>query len=127
MDIALVMKRHSVENQRLIQAQSRYPETPSELVVELRECGYVALGDPASVGKAAKLKNLISVLPENWEEAEPITKRAGLTRRDGYRLLDLLVKREKALRNGKGKKSDPFTFRLNSFRATPPVLGTNES
>jgi hypothetical protein len=114
-DVALVMKRHSVENQRLLQAQSRYPETPSELVLELRESGYVALGDPASVGKKAKIEKLLAALPDEWEEAEPITKRAGLSRRDGYRLLAKLVEEGKALRDGKGKKKDPFVFKAIRF------------
>jgi putative DNA primase/helicase len=121
-DVALVMKRHAVENQRLLQAQSRYPETPSELVLELRDTGYVALGDPASVGKAAKLEKLISALSESWEEAEPITTRAGLSKRDGYRLLGFLVDQGKALRDGEGKKGHPFLFRRNSIHATPQFL-----
>jgi hypothetical protein len=115
------MKRHAVENQRLLQAQSRYPETPSELVLELRDSGYVALGDPASVGKAAKLEKLVSSLPEEWEEAGQITKRAGLSKRDGYRLLTLLVEEQKVLRAGEGKKGAPFVFKRNSIRATHPV------
>lgn len=120
-DVALIMKRHAVENQRLLQAQSRYPETPTELVLELRDSGYVALGDPASVGKAAKLEKLADILTEEWEEAEPITKRAGLSKRDGYRLLGLLVDQGKALKDGEGKKGAPFVFRKNAICATPPV------
>ena len=52
-DVAIVMKRHEVQTQRLLQAQSRYPETPSELVIELRDHGYEALGDPAKVGEGS--------------------------------------------------------------------------
>src|SRR5687767_8133812 len=101
------MKRHAVDNQRLLQAQSRYPETPSELILELRESGYVALGDPASVGKAAKLERLISVLPESWEEVEPIAKRAGITRRDGYRLLGFFGGTRKSHAGRKGEEIRP--------------------
>ena len=126
-DVALVMKRHSVENQRLLQAQSRFPETPSELVLELREAGYVALGDPASVGKAAKKQQLIQALPDEWEKADIITKRAGLARRVGYRLLDLLVEDGTALREGQGKKSDPYRFKKNSICAPPPFLGVTRN
>ena len=126
-DVALVMKRGSVETQRLLQAQSRYPETPSELVLDLRESGYVALGDPASVGKAAKKQQLIQVLPEEWEKAENITKRAGLTRRAGYRLLDMLVVEGIVLREGQGKKSDPYRFKKNSICAPPLFLGVTRN
>ena len=41
-DIAVIMKQHEVETQRKLIAMSRYPETPSELLVELRETGYVS-------------------------------------------------------------------------------------
>lgn len=126
-DVALIMKRHSVENQRLLQAQSRYPETPSELVLELQESGYVALGDPTSVGKAAKKQQLTQALSDEWAQAESITKSAGLTRRVGYRLLDLLVVEGVALREGQGRKSDPYRFKKNSICAPPPLLGVTRN
>ena len=122
-DVALILKRHEVPTQRLLQAQSRYPETPSELVLELREIGYVALGDPASVGKLAKLAKLISVLPSQWEGADTIAKRAGISPREGYRLLGVLVKEGKALRDGKGVRGDRFRFRHNSIHAGGQSLG----
>jgi len=116
-DVALILKRHEVQTQRLLQAQSRYPETPSELVLELRETGYVALGDPASTGKAAKLTKLSAALTDEWEDAETIAKRAALSYRERYRLLDTLVTEGKALRDGKGVKGEPFRFRKNSIHA----------
>ena len=120
-DVALVMKRHEVQTQRLLQAQSRYPETPSELVIEQRVSGYVALGDPASVSKAARLARLTESLPEQWEEADAIAKRVGLSQRDGYRLLTLLVGHGKALRDGKGKKGSPYRFKKNAIQFDPPA------
>jgi phage/plasmid primase-like uncharacterized protein len=119
-DIAIVMKRHSVETQRLLQAQSRYPETPSELVLELREHGYVALGDPAAVGKADKLRRLRAVLTDDPQETESLAKKAGLSRRDATRLLDLLVKDEETIREGKGKRNDPHRFR-RIVSGNPPI------
>lgn len=118
-DVALIMKRHEVQTQRLLQAQSRYPETPSELVIELREHGYEALGDPAKVGKDTRLAKLIACLTDQPEEADVLAKRAGLSRREGYRLLRLLVKDEMAQQDGKGVKGDPFRFAKNAIRATP--------
>ena len=119
-DIAIVMKRHSVETQRLLQAQSRYPETPSELVLELREHGYVALGDPAAVGKADKLRRLRAVLTDDPQETESLAKKAGLSRRDATRLLDLLVKDGETIREGKGKRNDPHRFR-RFVSGNPPI------
>jgi phage/plasmid primase-like uncharacterized protein len=120
-DIAIVMKRHSVDTQRLLQAQSRYPETPSELVIELREAGYVSLGDPAAVGKVEKLKRLREALTETPEETATLAKKAGLSRRDTARLLDLLIQEETAIREGMGKRNDPHRFR-RFVSGNPPIL-----
>jgi hypothetical protein len=125
-DIAVVMKRHSVETQRLLQAQSRFPETPSELVVELREHGYVALGDPAAVGKADKLKRLHAALTETPEEIESLAKKAGLSKRDATRLLDLQWRAGEAIREGKGKKSDPYRFARFVAGNPPGLIARNE-
>lgn len=116
-DVALVLKRHEVHTQRLLQAQSRYPETPSELVIELRECGYVALGDQATVGKAARLTKLIEILSDEWEEVGTQAKKAGISSREGRRLLDLLAKDGKAIVEGKGVKGSPRVFKRNSIPA----------
>lgn len=121
-DVALILKRHEVQTQRLLQSQSRYPETPSELVLELRETGYQALGDPASVGKVARLSKLVTSLSDQWEEADTISKRAALSLREGHRLLNLLVSEGKALREGKGRKGSPYRFK-NAIHATPQSLG----
>src|SRR5262245_30168325 len=40
-DVALIMKRHEVQTQRSLHAQSRYPETQTDLILELQESGYV--------------------------------------------------------------------------------------
>jgi archaellum biogenesis ATPase FlaH len=122
-DVALVMKRHEVQTQRLLQAQSRYPETPSNLLLELREHGYVALGDPASVGKAARLTTLTASLSDQWEEADAIGKRAGLSRREWHRLLNQLVAVGTALREGKGRKGSPYRFKRNSIHAGGQSIG----
>ena len=120
-DVAIVMKRHSVETQRLLQAQSRYPETPSELVVELREHGYESLGDPAKVGKADKLRRLREALTEKPEATPVLAKKAGLSRRDATKLLSLLLDNGETIREGKGKRNDPYRFR-HFVSGTPPSL-----
>jgi len=119
-DIAIIMKRHSVETQRLLQTQSRYPETPAELVLELRDTGYVALGDPAAVGKADKMRRLQAAVTENPEEVEALAKKAGLTRRDATRLLALLLQDGAVARHGKGKRNDPHRF-SHIISGNPPI------
>jgi len=119
-DVAIVMKRHSVETQRLLQTQSQYPATPSELVLELRDSGYVALGDPTPVGKADKLRRLQAAVTEHPEETESLAKKAGISRRDATRLLDLLLKDEVVVREGKGKRNDPHRF-SRIVSGNPPI------
>lgn len=126
-DVALILKRHEVQTQRILAAQSRYADTPSELVIELRENGYVALGDPSSVSKAARREKLIAALSDQFEEAESILKRAGLNRTQGYGLLSLLMKEGVALREGKGRKKDPFRYKKNSSVQAPQSIGTDET
>ena len=67
-DVAVVMKRHEVENQRKLCAMSRYPETPTELVVELREDKYVSLGDPKDLDKKARYQKMKEALSDSPEE-----------------------------------------------------------
>ena len=122
-DVAILMKRHEVKTQRLLQFQSRYHETPSELVVELRDHGYVSLGDPAKVGKEARLTTLAASLSEQLDEAGPIAKRAGFSQREVHRLLNILVKEGVALREGKGTKGSPYRFKKNAIHATPQPIG----
>ena len=120
-DVAIIMKRHSVETQRLLQSQSRFPETPAELVVELREHGYESLGDPAKVGKADKLRRLREALTEQPEEIAALAKKAGLSRRDATRILSLLLADGETIREGEGKRNDPHRFR-RFVSGNPPGL-----
>ena len=122
-DVALILKRHEVQTQRILRAVSRYPETPAELVLELRETGYCALGDPASHNKQARREKLIAALTDTFETPETISQRALIALRDTYRLLKSLVGRGEIEQDGKGRKGSPFRYRRNSIHASSPVLG----
>jgi hypothetical protein len=56
-------------------------------------------------------------MTDTLEEIDTISQRAGLSRRDGHRLLGILVNERRVLRDGKGVKGDPYRFRLNSIHA----------
>lgn len=103
-DVALILKRHEVPTQRKLQGISRYPDTPSELLIELKDSGYVALGDPAAINKKARLEKIRVALGHEPELAEAIVERAGIAKRDGYRLLSALVDRGEAIRTGAGDR-----------------------
>ena len=122
-DVALILKRHEVQTQRILRASSRYPETPDELVLELRETGYSALGDPANLNKQARLEKIKTALTETSETPETISHRAGIGLRDTFRLLKALAERGEINQDGKGRKGSPFRYRRNSIHTAPPVLG----
>jgi len=121
-DIGLILKRHEVQTQRYLHAVGRYPETPHEMVLELTDTGYVALGDPATVNKQARREKVKAALSSSLEDPATISQRAGVSLREGYRLLALLVGSGEASQAGKGRKGSPYRYR-NAIHATPPVLG----
>jgi predicted ATP-dependent serine protease len=121
-DVALILKRHEVETQRTLRAVSRYPDTPTEMVLELRESGYVSLGDPARLNRQAKRDKMKAALTEVWTEPKALAKLAGVPERDSHRLLGNLHTSGDADRMGTGRKGSPFQYRKMLFHATPPVL-----
>jgi putative DNA primase/helicase len=127
-DVAVMMRNTEVENQRKLIARSRYPDTPAELVVELRDGEYVSLGDPDEAGRKARLEKMRSALPTIPEEAAAIIKRAGLKNRAGQRLLKWLTEHDEAERTGSGKKGSPYLYCVkNTIHAgSPSYMTRNE-
>lgn len=122
-DLAIVMKREAVENQRRLCFTGRYAEIPSELIIEMREDGYVALGDAASVSKAARLAKAKAALSDTPEAADVIAKRAGIPIRAIYRLLGILTEAGDAVREGSGTKGSPHRYRNILFHAGAHTIG----
>jgi replicative DNA helicase len=120
LDVALILKRHEVDTQRKLTAISRYPETPPELIIELRDHGYECLGDPSTTRKVAKLNKLASALTEEPTEVKPLAHRAGVAVRSAYPLLDQLLLEGRAIRTGEGKRKSPFLYSLHTPRAGGP-------
>ena len=114
LDAAFILRRHEAETQRKLVAISRYAETPAELLIELRDHGYEALGDPAAVVKQAKLARLEAALTVSPQTVEDLAKKAGVAVKAAYPLLDRLVQERRADREGEGRRSSPYTFLLVS-------------
>jgi hypothetical protein len=117
LDVALILKRDAVETQRKLTAISRYPETPPDLIIELRDHGYECLGDPSTTAKAAKLNKLATVLTEDATEAKTLARKAGVAVRSAYTLLDQLVLDGRAIRSGEGKRNSPYLYSLHAPKA----------
>jgi hypothetical protein len=138
LDVALILKRHTVDTQRRLTIISRYAESPPELLLELREHGYVSLGDPAASDKAARLAKLTDALTDTPMGVKAVAAKAGLPLKASYSLLELLAQQGKATRSGTGKRGAPFLYskfvsvstlktggpeETNSPQATPSTQG----
>jgi predicted ATP-dependent serine protease len=122
-DVALILKRAETQTHRHLRANSRYHETPAEIVLELTESGYKALGDPAAINREAKRNKIKASLTEDPQDAKSIAKIAGVSPRDIHRLLNDLWVNGEAYREGLGRKGDPYRYSSDSIRATAPDIG----
>lgn len=122
-DVALILKRHEIATQRKLIGISRYADTPAELILELRDSGYVALGDPADLNKQARLERVRAALGHEPELPAAIFQRADVKRGDGYRLLNILVDQGEVIRSGSGRKGDPFLYKAVSDSSGSPSPG----
>jgi hypothetical protein len=127
LDVALILKRHEVENQRKLTAMSRYAETPAELLIELRDHGYESLGDPAAVGKSAKLAKLEAALADFPQDVETLAKTAGVASKAAYSLLNQLFAANRASRDGDGRRSSPYLFKKFLLVSVPKRGGPEET
>lgn len=119
-DIAVIMKQHEIATQRKLSAMSRYPETPPELIVELRDGHYVSLGDPKTLDKKARLEKVKAALTDTPERVKVIQEKSGANYRDVERLLAWLADHDQATRTGKGVKNDPFLYQ-KCYSRNPPI------
>lgn len=110
LDCAFILKRHEADTQRKLMAISRWPETPHEMIVELRDHGYECLGDHATAGRHAKFEKLAGALSADPQTARELATKAGVAFRSAYGLIDELVKTGRASRLGSGRRGDPLRF-----------------
>jgi hypothetical protein len=127
LDVALILKRHEIDTQRKLTAVSRYPDTPRELIIELREHGHESLGDPAAVGKAAKAARVQAALTDSPAPAKEIASRAGVRSGAAYAILNRLVDQGLAHRTGTGRRADPFLYCRCVSVSSPRGGGANET
>ena len=116
-DIVLALKRGDGATRptvRVLHALSRFDETPPELVVELTEEGYVALGDETAVARAEARARVVESLPTDQTAAltfeELHTRLPGASRSTIQRVLDELIAAGKATRSGAGRRGSPYRF-----------------
>jgi hypothetical protein len=109
---------NSKKSQRVLHAVSRFAETPSELLIELKETGYVALGDPHE----AVLRDAKDSIIENAPVSEPkaitlkeLMESAKLQRSTAQRAVEELQRDDVLGRVGTGKKASPYRYFLKGI------------
>ncbi|HUJ93500.1 MAG TPA: bifunctional DNA primase/polymerase [Terriglobales bacterium] len=101
--------RHTV---REIQALSRFSETPTELMVELRPSeGYVALGDVDSVALAEAQEQVLTKTRSEALTLDELVDATHIPRATLQRAIEVLKKEGKLARIGRGVKREPYKFR----------------
>jgi hypothetical protein len=71
-DIVLSLRKpegNSKKTLRVLHALSRFSETPAELLIELRENTYVALGEPHEAALREAKDSIIAIAPKSEPEA----------------------------------------------------------
>jgi hypothetical protein len=114
-DVILSIRRqdgNQPRNIRLIQKESRF-DGPDELLVELKDEGYVALGAPGEAAKERAASDVLSAIPNGRKKAISIValgEATARTRSNLQAILDSLEKSQKISKRGKGRKGSPFRY-----------------
>jgi predicted ATP-dependent serine protease len=117
-DIILSLRRpegNSRKSLRVIQSLSRFDETPEELVIDLTDEGYIALGEKADVALQEAREAILAACPTSEADAQnlkDLCASADATRQTGQRALDEFVLNGKVQKIGNGKRGDPFRYFL---------------
>lgn len=121
-DVSLSLKRTDAGGtQRVLEAVSRYADTPAKLVIALGEHGYEALGTPEDVGLTAKIEKLRAALSDTPQTVKQLAQTTGLSKQDISRALPRLG--EPFVKEGTGRKNAPFTYRRHSISPTTNPKG----
>ena len=125
-DIVLSLRKpegNCPKTRRLLQSLSRFSETPADLLIELIDGDYVALGEPAETALKDAKDAIFAMVSENEVDAmnfkEILAHAKVSSRQTAERALDELVREGMLSRAGKGKRGDPFRYSLPGNRFSP--------
>jgi hypothetical protein len=103
---------HHSETIRKISSISRFPQTPSELVIDWTAGNeYVVLGDSDSISFDRCTQHIMQVLPVFAESAKTVVVLAEETG-EKRSTVQRVLKELKAIRVGSGERGDPFRYWL---------------
>lgn len=133
-DIVLSLRKpegNSGKNRRVLQSLSRFSETPNDLVIQLTDTGYIALGERRETTLKDAKDSIFQIAPRTEAEAvdlQALTLAADLKRQTAQRAIDELVRDGLLSRIGKGKRGNPFRYFIpeNSFCPTSHIEGAEK-
>jgi hypothetical protein len=115
-DIVLSLRRpegNTKKTLRVLQALSRFSETPAATLVELTESGYISLGDPQEAALKEVKDSILTIAPNSESEAEDLkelTENANVPRATAQRAIKELAAEGALAKVGEGKKGKPFRY-----------------
>ncbi|CAN5775061.1 hypothetical protein BH24CHL6_BH24CHL6_08720 [soil metagenome] len=132
-DVILALRRGDGESRptiRHLHALSRFEETPDELVIELTEQGYVALGEAADFAVEEAKAATVAALAEEPLTTAQIVEATGLKRTTVYAALAALTDAGSITREGTGKRGNPYTYSSAASGRPEPIssyIGPDET
>jgi hypothetical protein len=98
---------------RVLDALSRFDQTPDTLVIELTDAGFVALGDTEAVAAEEARAAVLEAAPRSEEDAireADLLLAAEVKRTVGQGAIREYLDAGRLCRTGEGKKGDPFRY-----------------
>ena len=128
-DIVLSLRKpigNSKKTQRVLQALSRFSDTPPELLIELTDNSYVALGEPQDAALREAKDLITAIAPRAETEAmtlKEITETSDVPRSTAQRAVEELLREELLSKMGEGKKNSPYRY----FKTENPSCPTSNT
>jgi predicted transcriptional regulator len=131
-DIIMSVRRHQGEARptvRVIEALSRFDETPDKLVVELTDEGYRSLGDASAFAEREAMSAIVELLPAKPENAMTTAevvdklKEQDVKRTVATEALAKLTTAGTIRRIGEGKRNSPYRY----YKPTPESVNVSSA
>lgn len=119
-DQALLLERKPGVDRslRILKALGRYSETPYELVIEYTDGRFLNRGTPETADSLERDRRIFAALSEEPQRLDTLVAATGLSAKQLRKVLD--GSHDDVIREGRGKKSDPYTYRLVPSDAVLP-------
>jgi hypothetical protein len=121
---------------RLLSSNGRRAEAPRKLIIELsgepalsnpKPYSFKVIGTPDQMTSQGYQDAMKEILTDEWQTIEEIDEQSAFSEDVTRKALEGLFEAGEAERDGKGKKGDPYKYRLSQPAQTPPGGSTSDS